>query len=373
MSDMNFDLDDEQTMLRDSVSRFINDVQNLEHRRQLMDSAEGFSRDHWRHFAEMGWLALNLSEDVGGLQYGAIEMALLVEQLGRGLLLEPYVPTVVLGAGLIDRCGSDAVRQRWLPPLIAGEVQLALAHEEPGSRTLPELLETVAQPDGEGYCLTGRKIMVLNAQAADQIIVSACMGDSDEIGLFLLPATLPGLRIEPYALVCGRRAGDLHLESIRCEATQLLACGEAAATALATVLDWAGVALMAEALGGIESCLTVTADYIKQRTQFGQALAKFQSLQHLMAEMFVDAQESRSILYQALAHIDDEPALRGRAVSAARVVIGEAGYRVAAKGLQMHGGYGTTDEYAISHYYRQQFTLARLLGDVDFHLRRLAA
>jgi alkylation response protein AidB-like acyl-CoA dehydrogenase len=360
-------------MLRDSVSRFVDDTWSLEKRRQLIDSPDVFSRERWRQFADMGWLGINLPESVGGLECGAVEATLLLEQFGRGLLLEPYVPTVVIGARLIDRCGTQVLREELLPALIAGDLQLALAHEEPTSRGLPALPETVARRDGDGWRLSGCKIMALNAPAADRIIVSARLDNSAQIGLFLLPAAAPGLGVEPYALVCGRSAGDLRMYSVRCEPSQLLASGETAAAALAEALDWAGMALMAEALGSIEDCLAITADYIKQRVQFGQPLAKFQSLQHLMAEMFVDAQESRSILYQALAHIDDKPAVRTRAVSAARVVIGEAGRRVAAKGVQMHGGYGTTDEYAISHHHRQLFVLERLFGDVDFHLRRLAA
>jgi alkylation response protein AidB-like acyl-CoA dehydrogenase len=370
---MNFDLSTEQSLLRESVARFVAAEYGFEHRRKLMQSEEGFARGCWRQFAAMGLLGLSLPEDVGGLGCSAIETMLVMEQLGRGMVLEPYVPTAVLGARLLDRCASPAQREALLPSLIGGELMLALAHEEPECRDLPALPSTRARREGSGYRLDGYKIMALNAAAADWLFVSARIEETGELGLFLLPTSLPGLEILPYALVCGRRAGDLRLDGLRCGAETLLAHGAAAAEALDEALDRAQLAIMAEALGAIEACLDQTAEYVKGRTQFGQPIGKFQALQHLMAEMFVDAQDARSILYQALARIDAAPAARRRAVSAARIVIGEAGRRVASQGLQMHGGYGTTDEYAISHHYRQLFVLERLFGDVDFHLHRLSS
>ena len=374
MNGMNFELSEEQRMLRESALRYVQNENTLEKRREQIASEAGFSSLRWQHFAEMGWLGLTLPEDVGGFSCSPVEMVVLMEQFGRGMLLEPYVPTVVLGAQLIDRCGSEDVRQAMLPALIEGGVQLALAYEERGSRERPVIPQTEAMAAGDGgYLITGAKTMVLNAPDADHVIVTARMGDSDEVGLFLLPRSLAGVELTPYKLVCGRSAGDFSFDKVSCSEEQLLARGDVAELALEEVIDLAQLAQMAEALGGMESCMAITSEYVKSRVQFGQPIGKFQSVQHLMSDMFVETQEARSMVYQALSRIESEAPLRRKAISSARVVVGDAGRLVSAHGVQLHGGYGITDEYAVSHHYRQLFVLERLMGDVDYHLQRLVA
>ncbi len=367
---MKFDLSDEQAMLRDAAARFVRDAYGLEHRRALAKSTDGFSREYWKQYAELGWLALNLPEDVGGLGCSFVETVVLAEQFGRGMVLEPFLGSAVLCARLIDSCGSPARREALLPPLIAGELILALAHDEAGTRNLDELPRTTARKNAEGYRLDGAKTLVLGANAADRLIVSAQLDDTQEPALFLVDPAARGVGLEVYPLTDGSRAGDFLLDGVELPADALLGSGPAVARALDEALDLARLVAMAQALGAMEACIEVTAEYIKTRVQFRQPLAKFQSLQHLMADMFVDTQESRSMLYRTLALADAEPAQRRNAVSAAKIVIGPAGRRVTANGLQLHGGYGTTDEYIVSHYFRYLFTLEKLFGDAEDHTRR---
>lgn len=373
MSGMNFDFSDEQLLLRDSAHRFVDSEYSLEKRRELIASNTGFSSERWKRFAEMGWLGLVLPEDVGGFDCSYIEMIIVMEQMGRGLFVEPYVPTVILGGQLINRCGSEKLRESILPELIGGDLQLAFAHEERSIRGCPDIPTTRAAQASDGFVLSGNKTMVINLPDADYILVTALIEFSSEIGIFLLPRDLAGLSAPRYKLVCGRSAGDLVLNDVKCGAEQLIASGKVGRQALAQVIDIAQIAYAAETLGGMESTLVLTSDYIKKREQFGQSIGRFQALQHLMADMFVDTQEARSILYSAVSQLDSDAEARKKAVARARVVIGEASRRVVANGVQMHGGYGTTDEYQISHHYRQIFTLERLFGDVNYHLQQLSA
>jgi alkylation response protein AidB-like acyl-CoA dehydrogenase len=365
---MKFDLSEEQQMLREAAGRFVRESYGLEHRRALCAGAEGFSREQWRLYAELGWLGLNLPEDVGGLGCSMVETMVLAEQLGRGMVLEPFLSTAVLCSRLIDRAGNRMQRQELLPALVGGELLLALAHDEPGARGADAAPALQAEAAGGGYRLSGTKVLVLGAAAADRLIVSARL-DGDT-ALFLLPRDSANLRVEPYPLTDGSRAGDVHLDGASLPATALLCRGSIAAEVLDEALDQARLVAMAQCLGAMEACVETSADYIKTRVQFRQPLAKFQSLQHLMADMFVDTQEARSALYRAVSLSGAAPVLRRNAISAAKVMIGPAARRVTGGGIQLHGGYGTTDEYLVSHHFRYAFTLEKLFGDAEDHARR---
>lgn len=368
---MSFALSEEQAMLRESAARFVRGHYAFEERRKLADSAEGFSRQHWKQFAEMGWLGLNLPVDVGGLDCSFIETCLLVEEFGRGLVLEPFLPTVVLCASLLDACGSESQRQSFLPAVVAGESLLALAHDEGAGRQDVDRPDTRAVASADGFRLDGAKSVVPGASSADRLIVSATL--DDELALFLIDARSDGVRIDPYPLVCGQRAGDVHLAGVRCPGEALLARGPAAREALDAALDRARLAAMAQAVGVMEACLEQGSEYLKGRSQFGQPLAKFQALQHLVAEMFTEVQDARSMIYQGLAALDGDAARRARAVAATKIIVGEAGRSVSAKGVQLLGGYGTVDEYSASWQFRSLFVLDHLFGDSVHHLERFAA
>jgi alkylation response protein AidB-like acyl-CoA dehydrogenase len=364
---MNFDLSEEQEMLRDSAARFVREEYGFEHRRRLAASAEGFSRECWRQYADLGWLALNLSDDVGGLGCSFVETLVLAEQFGRGIVLEPFVTTSVLCAGLVDLSGSEWHRQALLPAVAAGELLMALAIDDAGASNPAKVQELRT---GDGFRLDAVKTLVLDAPSADRYLVTALFDGVPAI--FVVPKDAAGLTLAPYSLLSGMRAADIRFDGVVLEPSALLARGTIVEDILAEALDRARLAFMAAAVGSMEACMEVSSDYIKQRSQFGQPLSKFQALQHLLADMFVDTQQSRSILYYALSCIGQPAERRGRAVAAAKIAIGGATKRVPGTGIQLHGGYGTTDEYPVSHHYRQLFVLDRLLGSADEHLRHFA-
>jgi alkylation response protein AidB-like acyl-CoA dehydrogenase len=370
---MDFDLSDEQKMLFDGAERFVRESYSLEKRRKLIASEEGFSRDQWAQFAELGWLALALPEDVGGLDLSFIEVAVLMTAFGRGPVLEPIVPTTILSAHLIDKAGDDAQRQAVLPAIAAGELMVAFAHDEANSVQLgPQPVLAKAEPTANGWSLTGRKTMVLGGSSADKFVVSAVVGAEKTPSLFLVDRNGPGVTVTSYPLIDGTRAADVALDNAQLDASARLSANSDIAGVIAQAIDRATLALLAEAVGCMEACLDVCSEYLKTRHQFGQPLGNFQSLQHIMADMFVDATEARSMLYYALAHIDGPAPERAKAISLAKVAIGEGGFSVGASAIQLHGGYGVTDEYVVSHYFRRLTSIKKYFGDVEDHLERVA-
>jgi alkylation response protein AidB-like acyl-CoA dehydrogenase len=368
---MDFSLSDEQVLLRDSAERFAREHFSLEARRRQIASGSGFNRQNWGRFAELGWLAMPLPDDAGGLGGDFVDVAILLMALGRGCPLEPYIPTAILGADLIK---DSPRRDELLPKVADGGLRLALAHDEAGERhELGRPRATSARPTDGGYRITGAKTMVLGGSDADQLLVTASLPGADGFALFLVAPEASGVRRAPYALIDGTGAADFAFEDVALPADALLAGPDVAPNRLEAAIDRATLALLAEAVGSIEACLDLCNSYIKSRQQFGQPLGKFQALQHMMAEMFVEAQEARSSLYFALSHIDSEPTARRRAVSTAKIIICSAGQLVTRHGVQLHGGYGVTDEFAISHHYRRQMVIEKVFGDLQHHLSRLAA
>jgi alkylation response protein AidB-like acyl-CoA dehydrogenase len=372
---MDFEFNDMQQMLIDSAARLIKDCSGIEYWRGRRNLPDGCDQAMWNQFAELGWLALAVPEDAGGLGGTMEDIALLMAELGRGLVTDPIASTAVLAAHVIDRLAGADLREALLAAIASGESRIALAHEEVGDRyELTCARVTVALRKGEDYVLNGAKLMALDAPSAQHLLVTAGIADEEGYGIFLVAADAPGLTFNSYPLVDGSRAADLDLIDVAVAADRLLGSGGAALAALQGAVDRATVALMAQAVGAMEAAVVVVADYAKERKQFGQPIGKFQAIQHLAADMFVAAYQARSALYQLLAQIDDPSATeRARAVSIARCMIAEAGTTVGHNGIQIHGGYGVTDEYTISHYHRRLFALSRQYGDADYHLARLAA
>jgi len=365
---MDFDLTSEQQMLKDGAQRYIREKYDFDSRRAAAAGEPGFSPAHWSAFAELGWLALSLPEAAGGFGCPFTDTCLLTEAFGRGLVLEPYTSTVILCAHILEAAGGEAANAL-LAAIAAGEAKLALAHDEPGIRHQRRNAATSARPAASGYRLEGAKTMVFDAPSADYLILSATLEDGD-FALFLAVANTPDLRLKPYHLIDGTRAADLDFPSLVLEQSALLLRGKAARQALEAALDRAVLAQAAEALGGMQAVLQVTGDYIKTRVQFGQPIGKFQALQHKMAEMFTETQSARSILYHGLASIDAAPDLRAAAVSAAKVATAAAGFFVGSNGIQLHGGMGMTDEYAVGHYFKRLVALEKAYGDSNWHLAR---
>jgi alkylation response protein AidB-like acyl-CoA dehydrogenase len=370
---VDFNLSEEQQMLRDSARRFVREHYSFEARRSLITSEEGISRDHWRTYAELGWLAIALSEEAGGLGFSFAETALLAEEFGRGLVLEPYISTAVVAARLIERAPRSAVRQEALESLIAGERILALAHAEPGSRDDLDQAAAVAQPRGDSYVISGIKSVVIDGALADQYLVSARIAGDPTYSLFLIDRIDPGLESMPYELIDGSRACDLCLSGVTVDASRRLAGPAEAREFVEEALDRGTVARVAEAIGAMEAVMRITSEYLKTRIQFGQPLGKFQALQHRMSEMFVEVQESRSSLYRAMAHLDADVRARRAAVSAAKVTVAGAAKFVGAQGVQLHGGIGMTEEYSVGHYFKKLTAFEKIWGDSEWHLSRFIA
>jgi alkylation response protein AidB-like acyl-CoA dehydrogenase len=365
---VDFDYSEEQHLLADSVARFVREEYSFEARRAIVKSPRGYAEPNWQLFAELGWLALPVAEEDGGLGGSLTDLAILFEHFGKGLVLEPYLATVVLGAGLVSELGSPSQREAMLPALVAGELQLAVAFAEPQSRYSLSHIHSTAERSAEDWTLTGRKCVVLNATAADVLLVSARDAAGD-IGVFRVPRDSEGLTLHGYATIDGGRAADLELAGVRLPADALLGTPAAGLGALGRVIDRATLCVCAEALGAMDALLWKTVEYTKTRRQFGVAIASFQALQHRMAGMFIELEQSRSILMMALMAAEAGEEL-ARAVSAAKSRIGRAARRIGQEAIQLHGGIGVTDELDVGHYFKRLTAIETLFGNTDFHLRR---
>jgi alkylation response protein AidB-like acyl-CoA dehydrogenase len=350
---MDFTLSPEQLLIKDSVARF---------------AAEPNANDeHWATFAELGWLAVGAPEDLGGFG-GPVETLILLEQLGRGLVVTPYVPQVVL-AGTILRA---AERTDLLEALVEGKQRFAVAYEEPHARYDPAAVATSAVRDGDAFVISGTKVRVLDPSTAGTIVVSARTGD--EISLFAVPADAAGITRTPYPAEDGHDVANLRLANVRVDAAALVGPLGGGLALLERGLDHAVAGLCAEALGLMSVMLEATVDYTKQRHQFGVAIGSFQALQHRMAEMFIEVELARSMAYLAAITLDEpNDAARRRGISAAKVQIARSGRFVGQGAIQLHGGIGMSEEYKVGHYFKRMTLLERLLGDADYHLRRYTA
>jgi alkylation response protein AidB-like acyl-CoA dehydrogenase len=366
---MDFALSEEQIMLRDGAARYLVEHYSFDQRRRLLERDGGFSEPQWRQFADMGWLALPIPEDCGGLGGSLVDISLIFEAMGKFLVVDPIATTTILCAHLIDACGDPRRRADLLGAIASGELRVALAHAEDGTRYDLGMASVRACMASQGFALTGRKISVWDAPSAHNLIVSAVIDGGQSLALFLVARDAPGLTHHDYRLIDGTQCSDIELQSV---AATLLLSGEQAAERLEEAVDRLILVRVAEALGIMEQVLDLTADYLRNRSQFGQPLARFQALQHRLAEMFVEVQEVRSVLYRGLAYIEAPAPARQAAVSAAKVVTNAASRLVGAQGIQLHGGVGMTDEYAVGHYFKRLIAIEKAFGDTDYHLKRLA-
>ncbi|MFO0990004.1 MAG: acyl-CoA dehydrogenase family protein [Alphaproteobacteria bacterium] len=365
---------DEQKLLADSVARFVAKDYPFESRRKLMAGDEGWSRDTWKAFAELGWLAAPFGEEQGGLGGGPVEAAIVMEGFGKGLVLEPYLPTVVLGGSLLAAGG----RRDLVAALAEGGLQLALAWVEPKARFDLARVETRAARTNGGFSLSGRKGVAFNAASADWIVVPARTAggfdDKQGITLFLVPKGAKGLTLRPYRTVDGQRAAEVTLENVTLGPDAVLGEVDWGHPLLEAAIDRGIAAVCAEAAGIMAHMVATTRDYLKTRKQFGVPLASFQVLQHRSVDMYVLSEQAASMAWRAAVLADArEPADRARAVSAAKAWIGKAGRKVGQEAIQMHGGMGMTDEMPISHYFKRLTMIDTLFGDQRFHRRRFAA
>jgi alkylation response protein AidB-like acyl-CoA dehydrogenase len=374
---MDLTLSDEQRLLRESVDRFIAETYDADHRRRVAADPLGFSPAIWKQFADLGWLALPIEETHGGLGGGAIETGILMEAFGRGLVTEPYLSTVVIGAGLISECGSDAQKQAILPRVADGSLHLAFAHSERAARFDLGKVDTTATRTATGWRLDGHKTAVLDGNAAGQIIVSARLADDDgtpgKLCLFLVPSGTAGIGLRDYSRLGGGRACNLDLAGVQLVADALLGDGGDALPKIEGVIDRALAALGAEAVGIMQIMLDMTLDYTKIRKQFGRPLAANQVIRHRLADMAMQCDEARSMALRAALMADAEPIERGRAASGAKAKIGKCARFVAEQSIQLHGAMGVTEELDIGSYFKRLLAFDTLFGGSAHHYRRHAA
>jgi alkylation response protein AidB-like acyl-CoA dehydrogenase len=374
---MDLTLSDEQRLLRESAERFVTENFTAEHRRRMASDPLGYSKQIWKQFADLGWLALPIAEAHGGLGGGATETSILMEAFGRGLVSEPYLSTIVLGAALIERCGSEGQKEMLLPQVAEGALTLAFAHSERAARFDLAHVEAVARKMPDGWHLDGRKIAVIDGGSAAQLIVSARVaannGSSGNLCLFLVPAATTGLALQDYQRLGGGRGCNLELRDVRLPADALLGDGSDALGAIEAVVDRAMAALGAEAVGIMQTLLETTLEYTKIRKQFGRPLAANQVIKHRLADMAIQTDEARSMALRAALMADAEPLARSRAASAAKAKIGKCARFVAEQSVQLHGGMGVTEELDIGAYLKRIVAFDTLFGGSAHHYRRHAA
>ena len=368
---------DEQRLLRESADRFVAETYTADHRRRVANEPLGFSAAIWQQFADLGWLALLIDEAHGGLGGGAIETGILMEAFGRGLVSEPYLSTVVIGAGLVAARGSEAQKQAMLPRVADGSLLLALAHSERAARFDLARVDATAKKTPEGWRLDGHKTAVLDGAAAGQIIVSAHVvgnnGVQGNLGLFLVTSGTSGVALRDFARLGGGRACNLDLADVHLPADALLGDGGDALPAIEAVVDRAMAALGAEAVGIMQTLLDQTLEYTKMRKQFGRPLSANQVIRHRLADMAMQCDEARSMALRAALMVDAEPIARGRAASGAKAKIGTCARFVAEQSVQLHGGMGVTEELDIGSYFKRLLAFDTLFGGSSHHYRRHAA
>src|ERR1700742_4137418 len=370
---MEFNYSEEQLALQDTLQRFISRDYDFDKRRAFAASEPGFSAQAWSQYAELGLLALPFPEEFGGLGGNGVDVMLVMEQFGQGLLLEPYMSTVVTCGGLIRDAAAEALKKKLLPQIAEGKLKLSLAaYEASGRYDLPYVAAT-AQESGGNWRLSGRKTVVLDGASADYFIVSARssgkVADRDGISLFLVPRDAKGLTVAAYPTQSGARAADLLLENVEVGAEAMIGEPGRALGLIERAVDRAIAALCAEAVGIINALNQATLNYLKTRKQFGVAIGTFQALKHKMADMLIAAEQARSMAIIAAVHADSEDAAeRHRAIAAAKAYIGQSGRLVGQHAVQMHGGMGVVDELNVSHYFKRLTMIDLTFGDADYQL-----
>jgi alkylation response protein AidB-like acyl-CoA dehydrogenase len=370
---MNFDYNEEQQLLADSVRRFLAKDYGFEARRKIIASAEGWSPTVWKTFAEMGLTGLPISTDYGGFGGGAVDLMGVMEAAGEALLVEPYLATVVLGAQLVQRGGSEAQKKRILPGIVEGATRLAFAHTEAGARYNLAHVRATARRATAGWSVEGEKRVVLGAPMAEHLVVSA---KSDKgLSLFLVERGARGLEMRPYLTLDGQRAADVALKDTQVGADALIGKEGEALPLIEEVVDFATALVCAEAVGAMKFACDTTLEYLKTRKQFGVPIGAFQALQHRMVDMFIAYEQAKSMACLACSKADtaaDAPE-RARAVSAAKIKIADNARYVSQESVQLHGGMGMTEELKVSHTFRRLTVIAQQFGDADHHLARYAS
>lgn len=372
---MNLEFTEEMVMLQDGLNKFLQNEYDFETRQKLSRHGIGYSEENWQQFADMGLLGVPFDEDCGGFGFGQTGLIVVMEAIGKGLVVEPYLASVVLGGQLIQRAGTNEQKQAILPALIAGELKLAFAYAERQSRYNLADVACSATKQGDEYLISGDKSVVFNAETADKIIVAArTSGDTisqQGITLFILDKGLAGLSAKHYETVDGLRASELSFDKVAVGADAILGQVDGAFDDIQAIIDSATAAICAEGVAIITELREKTVEYLKTRKQFNQPLGNFQVLQHRTVDMFMAEEQMRSLAYLAAINISsDDETERVKSVSAAKIYLGDTRSIVAEQAAQLHGGIGVTDELDVAHYVKRLTMLNALFGDRDFQMQR---
>ncbi len=375
---MDFSFTEEQSLLQDSVQRFVQNSYEFETRQKLVKTEEGFSRDNWSSFAELGWLALPFAEESGGFGGTAVETMIMMEEFGKGLVVEPYVTTVIMAGSIIEAGGSTVQKEGVLAEIMAGTKLAAVAYVEPQARfNLADVTTSAVASDGD-YTLNGFKGVVLGGPSADVLVVPARTSgeqrDRDGITLFLVDASAEGISRRDYPTIDGGRASEVTINNVSVGAGDMLGEAGGGLGLLEIGINNGILAVCAEAVGAMEVLYKTTVEYCKTREQFGQPIGKFQVLQHRMVDMFMEHEQAKSLLYMAAIRMseDDDVAAR-KAISALKVQVGKGGRFVGQNAIQLHGGMGMTDELNVGHYFKRITAVETLFGNADFHLKQYSS
>ena len=371
---MNFTLSEEQVLLQDSVSRFVAEHCDVPRHRQLAATVQGYDPAAWQQFAALGWLGVPFTEEQGGVGGSAVDVMVFCEALGRGLVREPFLTTVIT-CGAFLRYGGNAEQQsRYIPAIVDGSEQWAFAFAEPHSGYNLAAVNCSATVANGGHVLNGNKIAVLNVHCAGRFVVTARNAgegrDRQGLTLFIVDSGLPGVTLEPFTAVDGSRGANLRFDSVQLGEDSVLGTPGDGCALVERVIDEAIVAMGAEALGAMQVLLDSTVEYTRTREQFGQPIGKFQSLQHRMADMYLKLEETRSLVYNAAIQVSEGSPESAQACAALKVKIAEAGKFVSQQAVQLHGGIGMTDELVVGHHFKRLLLLAMLYGDENYYLRR---
>ncbi len=374
---MDFTFNEEQTLIQDQVDQFVQKEYDWETRQSLSNSDLGFGDDNWQKFAELGWLGISVSEESGGFGGSSIESMLIMEAFGKGLVVEPFLETVIMSASLIDDHGTEEQKSSILEQAIAGKMHLALAYAEPQSRFNLSDVVTVAKAEGDNYILNGYKSVVMNGPSANKVIVSARTSgsqlDEDGITLFIIDSDCDGIEKTNYKTVDGRRASDINIENVTVSKENIVGEVNGGFQLLDSAIDKAILAISAEAVGAMEVLYKTTVEYTKTREQFGTAIGKFQVLQHRMVDMFMEYEQCKSLLYMATMKHEEGASDAKKAISGLKYQVGKAGKFIGQQAVQLHGGMGVTDELNVGHYFKRLTTVGTIFGNTDYHLKKYSS
>ena len=371
---MDLSISEEQSAIRDVISRFIENEYDFEKRMSIAEGDSAFDSDVYNFFVEQGFTAIPFSEEDGGLNGGPVETMLIMKEIGRGLVLEPYLENIILAGGVLKRLATDEQKSKWLSKIINGELQSTLAFTEPQSRFNLNDVATIAKDNGDKVIINGKKSFVLNGKEADIIIVpartSGSQTETEGISLFVVESDLPGISKNNYKSVDGHSASEITFKNVEVNKDNLLGEIGKGYQALESTIDDATLAVCAEATGIMKSLHDKTVEYSKNRVQFGVPIGGFQALQHRMVDTLMACEETESILLWALTTNQDDSSSLKKAISGLKYQIGTAGKHVGQEAVQLHGGMGISWELDIAHFFKRLSSIEILFGNADFHMKR---